>query len=295
MNADAYRQALIDGERAGDAWTLVPPRTMQMRSGGIRDGRRGGGSLEFREYREYQPGDDLRHLDWNVFARSDKLTVKQFHEEVSPFVEVILDMSRSMALEDSRKPHVALGLAAMMTTAARNSGFPSSVLYARDRLSRPAASAARAAEWPVEPFDFRGNPAEALIRASQMLKPFSTRVLISDLLWPVDAFPVVQALANGAAALVIIEVMAAADARPDFSGDLRLIDTETDEPLDIAFDRAAADEYRDALRRHRELWDTAARNSAALMLRCVAEDVGDDLVFGDLAGAEILRPAWLPS
>lgn len=54
-------------------------------------------SVEFSEYRDYQPGDDLRHLDWQLFARSDRLCVKQYTQETNVRVYVVCDTSASMS------------------------------------------------------------------------------------------------------------------------------------------------------------------------------------------------------
>ncbi|MCH5378237.1 MAG: DUF58 domain-containing protein [Planctomycetes bacterium] len=54
-------------------------------------------SVEFSEYRDYQPGDDLRHLDWQLFARSDRLYVKRYTQETNVRVYVLCDTSGSMA------------------------------------------------------------------------------------------------------------------------------------------------------------------------------------------------------
>src|SRR5258706_185806 len=58
---------------------------------------RRGTSLEFADYRKYSPGDDLRYVDWGIFARSDRLYVRLFREEVDLFAYVFIDASRSMA------------------------------------------------------------------------------------------------------------------------------------------------------------------------------------------------------
>ena len=55
-----------------------------------------GFSQEFAEYRMYNPGDDLRHVDWNVFARSEKMFLKRYRGETNCQVSVLLDASRSM-------------------------------------------------------------------------------------------------------------------------------------------------------------------------------------------------------
>src|SRR3990170_8409274 len=58
---------------------------------------RRGTSLEFADYRRYSPGDDIRYLDWGLLARSDRLYIKLFREEVDLFVYLFVDSSGSMA------------------------------------------------------------------------------------------------------------------------------------------------------------------------------------------------------
>src|SRR3990172_7129554 len=68
--------------------------------GGLKGGRRSvkrGQSVEFADYRDYTPGDDLRQLDWNVYARLEKLFVKLFIEEEDITISVLVDASASMA------------------------------------------------------------------------------------------------------------------------------------------------------------------------------------------------------
>ena len=65
---------------------------------GRRVGTHTGNALEFAEYREYKPGDDIRRLDWGVFARSEQLMVRQFNEEVDPRCDIVIDESASMVV-----------------------------------------------------------------------------------------------------------------------------------------------------------------------------------------------------
>lgn len=55
-----------------------------------------GTSAEFSDFREYMPGDDLRRLDWNVYARSERMYIREYFEEKEAVVSVILDTSASM-------------------------------------------------------------------------------------------------------------------------------------------------------------------------------------------------------
>ena len=76
-----------------------------------------GFSVDFAEYREYHPGDEIRRIDWNVYGRSDKLFVKKFEGETNTRVLVLLDMSGSMNYGSSevRKSDYAKMLAACLT------------------------------------------------------------------------------------------------------------------------------------------------------------------------------------
>src|ERR1700743_1309756 len=81
-----------------------------------------GFSQEFAEYRSYNPGDDLRHVDWNVFARSEKMYLKRYRGETNCQLTILLDASRSMRftshkiekLEYAR--FLAASLASMVST-----------------------------------------------------------------------------------------------------------------------------------------------------------------------------------
>ncbi|MFZ4429922.1 MAG: DUF58 domain-containing protein [Phycisphaerales bacterium] len=63
---------------------------------GERRSRRRGRSVEFDDFRDYAPGDDLRHVDWNIYARLDRLYVKLFREEEDLAVNILVDNSASM-------------------------------------------------------------------------------------------------------------------------------------------------------------------------------------------------------
>src|SRR5262252_5809480 len=81
---------------------LSMPRTPLGGRVGERLGSGTGSSLEFQDYRPYAPGDDLRHVDWAAYARSDVLTVRLYREEVAPRLDLVLDVSRSMAVTDRK-------------------------------------------------------------------------------------------------------------------------------------------------------------------------------------------------
>lgn len=76
---------------------LLPLQGAHGLRGGEHRSRNRGFSSEFAEHREYVPGDDLRHLDWKVFGKTDKYYLKQFEDETNLHVQVAMDVSSSMA------------------------------------------------------------------------------------------------------------------------------------------------------------------------------------------------------
>src|SRR6185436_17674084 len=76
-----------------------------------------GFSVEFSDYRNYQPGDDLRHLDWRLFARSDRLCIKRYLLETNVQFYVVCDTSASMGYRGSRAWETKLGCARIIAAA----------------------------------------------------------------------------------------------------------------------------------------------------------------------------------
>ena len=62
-----------------------------------------GFSVEFTEYRQYAPGDDIRHIDWNVYARTDRHFIKKYEDETNLRCQLLVDHSRSMSYRSSEE------------------------------------------------------------------------------------------------------------------------------------------------------------------------------------------------
>jgi uncharacterized protein (DUF58 family) len=283
------RGYLLAGESAGARYTLGAPRRLLLWAAGGHQGARAGSSLEFKEHRDYQPGDDLRHIDWGAFARSDMLMVKLFHEEVHPHLDLVLDGSRSMALGGSAKAGAALGLAALFAAAAENAGFAHRLWLARSGCEPVANGGGRPAAWGEVALDWPGSPEDSFAAQPPSWRPRGVRVLVSDLLWPGDPLRVLVPLAERASVAVVVQVLAAADADPAEAGNLRLVDAETGQTQDVFVDAAARRRYRAALDRHQQNWSRACRQAGALLVTVVAERLVRDWRLDELVAAEVLR------
>src|SRR6056297_2245211 len=100
---DHTTKYLLAGQQAGARYCLAGPRRAPQGTAGAQLGRLAGESMEFMDHREYQPGDDLRRLDWAAYGRSDKMIVKLYRQEVCPHLDLVIDGSRSMVLPQSEK------------------------------------------------------------------------------------------------------------------------------------------------------------------------------------------------
>ena len=287
--SESDRQFLLEGERAGMRYTLTVPRSTASATAGLQLGRRAGTSLEFRDHRDYQPGDDVRRIDWSAFARSDKLIVKLFREEISPHLDLVLDGSRSMALGASAKQEAVTGLAAILAVAAENAGYSHRAWLARDWCEPVANGKGRPSTWEGLKFDFRGNLGESFTRLPPKFGRQGMRVLISDLLWLGEPMTILRYLAQGASAVVVLQLIAEADADPPERGRLRLVDSETEEQREIFIDDAAIERYRKALARHQQNWHRACRQIGAVMINLIAEQVVRGWNLEPLIKAEVLK------
>jgi uncharacterized protein (DUF58 family) len=285
---ETVRQFLIDGERMGMRYSLGVPRSTASAMTGLQLGQRAGSSLEFRDHRDYQPGDDLRRIDWSAYGRSDKLTVKLYRDEISPHLDIVLDGSRSMALEKSEKLQAATGLAAVLAVASENSGYSHNTWLLSDQCAPVVNGNDRPSVWSGVEFDFRGDPARGLTRTPPKFRRQGMRALISDLLWLDEPLRVLQSLAQGATSVIIVQLLAEADLNPRERGRVRLIDSETAEQRELLIDDAVIRRYREAFARHQLNWMRACRYAGAVMVSLTAEQITGDWNLQELVEARVL-------
>jgi uncharacterized protein (DUF58 family) len=281
-------QSLAEGQQAGARYALAAPRRSPQGTSGSQLGRLAGESMEFMDHREYQPGDDLRRLDWAAYARSDKMIVKLFRQEVCPHLDIVIDGSRSMDLQGSQKGRATAVLAAAITTAAVNSGHTHRAFVAGRGCQPIANGTTLPALWEGLSFDAPQSPPEAFRTLPPPWRPHGIRALVSDLLWLGEPLELLSAMSGGAAAVYVIEVLAAADVNPEHQGNVRLVDSEDDLVEEVFLDATALARYRDNIQRHRDAWRRAARQVGALLVPMVAEEVCSGWDFSPLVEAGIL-------
>ncbi len=142
--------------------------------GGIHGSPFHGLSVEFSEYRDYQPGDDLRHLDWRLFARSDRLCIKRFEQETNARCYVICDTSASMRYRGDQAWGSKMECAQALATA-----LSWILLKQNDAVGLMALDAKNVAEEAGPPLPEAGDQMLRMVSPSQ--KPNQFGILLGHL------------------------------------------------------------------------------------------------------------------
>ncbi len=272
-----------------NTYALGLPRMPTAGRSGELLGRGTGSSLEFQEYREYLPGDDIRHVDWSAYARSDALMVRMYREEISPRTEILFDVSRSMTTGEGAKMQITRQLASVFAQlCGRIGGRPTLIPLSDDR---PLASLGPDGIDRLEtlPFDAVGNLAELLDEHAVPLKPQSVRIVVSDFLFPHDPGSLIRRLASGATALWIVQLLTAWEADPTELGGRRLVDIEGGAETDMLINRKAIAAYTERLGRLQAELSRACRRAHAPFVTLIAEQGLLTVCRSELCAAGILR------
>ena len=270
--------------RAAAAFRLALPRTPVGGRVGERIGAGTGSSLEFQEYRPYVNGDDLRHVDWAAYARSELLAVRLYREEVSPRIDIVIDTSRSMAVSE-QKMRAYGELAGLLACACASTVADTRVIAAAGAEAQPL----RRPEDIERALTCDGHRS-ALEHGHLPLRRRSLRVVISDFLFPHDADALVSRVARDAAWLAVVQLTLRQEADPIVEGGRRLIDVEGHGELDLVIDEQAVADYRARFNRLRVGLSTASRRVGARYAHVVAGPPVRDIARG-LAAAGVLEAA----
>jgi uncharacterized protein (DUF58 family) len=250
--------------RAAARFRLAIPRSPLGGRVGERLGAGTGSSLEFQDYRPYTIGDDLRHVDWAGYARSELLAVRLYREEVAPRIDLVLDVSRSMVVTEA-KGRAYGELSALLAFACASTVADSRVITAPAAQPEPLHLPEH-----VERFLDCDASLSVLEESHLPLRRRSLRVVVSDFLFPHDPDTLVGRLARDGASLYLVQLTLPEEAEPTAEGGRRLVDVEGRGELDMVIDDSAIREYRERFNRLRQGLSRAARRAGARFAHVLA-------------------------
>jgi len=286
--------------------SLVARRVRAGQTAGERRSTKRGVSVEFADYRDYVQGDDLRRVDWNIYARLERPFVKLFEEEEDLAVHVLLDGSGSMDWgsdsadgegSEYNKWLYARRLAASLGYVALTSGDRLTVASLQSPASdvrfgpvRGRGHALRLFQW-LEGLEAAGTTdLTAGLRAYGVVggRP-GLAVLVSDLLSPQGHVEGLMALAARGHEIVVIHVLSPDEVEPPLGGDLRLLDVETDDPQDVTIDGGMRLLYRRRLNGWRDEIRATCRARDVIYVPVVTDVPFDRVVLYDLRRFGVVR------
>jgi uncharacterized protein (DUF58 family) len=264
MNMDP-RALLFDEAflRRVDRLSLVVRRRRAGQLRGERRSTRHGASVEFADYRDYTKGDDLRRVDWNIYARLERPFVKLFEEEQDLTVHVLLDGSESMDWPRGAETPVHKWLYARRTAAAL--GYIA--LASGDRLAVAVLQETSNGSPPPRFGPARGKGqtmpllrflAEGETKGStdlnQTMHSYAfaasrpgLAILISDLYSPSGYQDGLSTLLARGYEAIVLHVLSPEEANPQLAGDLRLVDVESGHEQEMTIDAGMRRLYRQRL------------------------------------------------
>ena len=230
---------------------LVSRKIFRGRMKGERRSMRKGQSVEFADFRNYVPGDDLRFVDWNLYARLDKLFLKLFLEEEDLHFYTLIDVSDSMDFGTPTKLQYAKQLAAALgyIGLCRSDRIKIEPL---DAVAAPAAPVLRGRGQVWRMVEYL-NQLESSSNAPLVdsVKGFCSQntgkgvvVLISDLMDKAGYEAALKYLVARNLDIYVIHVLSQEEIDPDVSGDLKLVDCEDNDFTEISVSQRLLDRYR---------------------------------------------------
>ncbi len=249
-------------------------------------------SVEFAGHRPYQPGDDPRRIDWQVFARTDRLDVRQYEEETRLRATLVVDYSGSMGYGDGRKLHRARMLAAALATLMVRQGDAVSLAVVDHRLRHhlPPGSTMPHLIGLLDRLQDQEPGGETALATvletlAQRLRQRGLVILVSDCLD--DPGPLarsLQLLHYRRQDIRVFQILDDDEEDLPFSGPCRFVGLEDDGQLVLDADRVRT-HYRETVAAHRQALRRGCHSAGVLFHACRASDDLAQVLLGALGEA----------
>lgn len=258
--AETQTQQLLDPKflHRLEQLELVSRKIFQGRMKGDRLSKRKGQSVEFADYRNYVVGDDLRHLDWNLYGRLDKLFIRLFMEEEDLHFYLLLDNSLSMDFGSPTKLHYARQVAAALGFVGLCNLDRVVIEVFNDRITQSLPPCrGRRSLWRMMDFLQKLEPAGPSNLARAM-RTFTLKcsgkgivVLLSDMMDKGGYEEALRYLVARQLDIYVIQILSQEEIEPEIVGDLRLTDIEDDDVAEITVSAPLLKRYKQNLAAYR--------------------------------------------
>jgi uncharacterized protein (DUF58 family) len=269
--------------------TVLNRRPLAGSSAGPRRSPRHGASVEFADFRNYAAGDDFRRIDWNAFARLDRLFLRLYLAEEIAAVTLFLDHSRSMQFGAPTKALTAARIAAVLSyIALRNydtvavAGWGEKIDHFLPGQRGQAATSqvwqtiARLVDSSVGATDFG-----SLRTFGSLAQRPGIAVILSDFLTDTDWRAGLRSLRAAGQEVTAVQVLAPEEIDPSLRGDWKLVDAESGKETEVTISPRLLRRYREELDRHSQALQDFCRREGISFLQARSDiDLAGSLLTG---------------
>ncbi|MFJ8457927.1 DUF58 domain-containing protein [Lysinibacillus xylanilyticus] len=255
--------------------------------------QRFGASLDFSDFREYHLGDDVRQVDWNVFARTDKYFIKRFLDEQEMRVHILLDTTKSMGEQAkwtfARQIVASLGLMVL----GRDDRLSFSFIQddVKPPFRRKGAMYRRAflqVVTEIEEATYTSSFAQGALKV--LPKDSTVLFIITDGLEPIEEWEqLLKRLPRFAGDVRILQIATQEEISPEYTGDVRLLDRETGRDVNVTMSSKVLDTYLARRLLHEEEFEAICRRFGVRKLQFKVEDGLQHAIFQQLLKAHWIR------
>lgn len=238
-------------------FSLIVNKRVTSKYVGERKSLYSGRGVTFKDHRIYAPGDDVRMVDWKVYARTDDLYVKRFEEERNLAVHIVVDQSASMGFGSPVAKFdfaAMLGLGFAYLAMKSNEKFQFATFDDGLEMFRPRKGmnqlAAMLVHLNTAKTKGNSNILEAMTKYRKLISTRSFIVLISDFLFPISQIEQALFMLGSSHQIKVIQVLDRVERDMLLDGDLRLKDSESGAQLRTFVSQRLRGEYRTALDDH---------------------------------------------
>ncbi|MFF2177168.1 DUF58 domain-containing protein [Lysinibacillus sp. NPDC058147] len=255
--------------------------------------QRFGASLDFSDFREYHLGDDVRQVDWNVFARTDKYFIKRFLDEQEMRVHILLDTTKSMG--DQAKWTFARQIVASLGLMVLGRDDRLSFSFLQDEVKPPfrrkGAMYRRAflqVVTEIEQATYTNSFAQGAFKA--LPKDSTVLFIVTDGLEPIEEWEqLLKRLPRFAGDVRILQIVTQEELAPEYTGDVRLLDRETGRDVNVTMSSKVLDTYMARRLLHEEEFEAICRHFGVRQLQLKVEDGLQHAIFQQLLKAHWIR------
>lgn len=276
--------------------SFVTRRTFAGQTQGERRSARKGASIEFADFREYAPGDDLRYVDWKAFGRLGRLFLKLFVEEEDLSIHLLIDTSKSMdfgepitKMDYARRVAAALGFIGLaeydrITVAAFADGLAANSAPLRGKSAIQPFFRHLEALTPAGGTDFGAT----IRRYAEQRRTPGIAIILSDF-FADGVADGIKALAGRKYQVALLHIVAPSEAEPELAGDLKLVDSESGLAKEVTLSPYIIAQYKERYAAFCEDLDNLAHRYGMDYIRMTTAVPFEDVVFRYLRAGGLLR------